>query len=195
MLDICKYFSFKSALCLGEKYDVNGSANHEIRVGSFAAAIFDETMGLHKLSEMYRNILCCSALIHDIGYFVSKAKHHKHTRYIILNDSMLDAVPNSLRRSMAIIASSHRRNIDKGIKHYDRDERKKLKMLISILRISDALDSPHKKYTILDKIVLDKKHLTFYIDSSEFQKTLIKFNTKSKLFNDIFNIETRLEPK
>lgn len=195
MLDICDYLSFQSAACIAEKYNVGKLVDHEIKVASFAAAIFDETREMHKLSAMHRNLLCCSALIHDSGCFLNKSKHHKHTRYIILSDSILDNIPEYLRDYLAIIASSHRKTIDKNIKFYNENIQYKLKILISILRISDSLDHTHKLNNTLESIILDRRSLTFHINSKDFQKTLVKFNVKNQLFNDIFKIRARLEPE
>lgn len=195
MLDICNYFNFESAVHLGEKYDIRNVMNHEIKVASFAAAVFDETRKMHNLCEAHRNLLCCSALIHDIGWFINKVKHHKHTRYIILNDSILDSVPKQLRGCLAVVASSHRGSIDKNIIEYPRNVQQELKYLIAILRISDSLDHSHKLNNSLKRILFHERQLIFYLDSSQFQKTLVRFNTKSKLFNEMFDIETRLEPE
>lgn len=195
MIDICDYFSFQSAIYAAEKYNVDKLIDHEVKVASFAAAIFDETKVFHRLSDSYRNLLCCSALIHDSGWFLSKTKHHRHTRYIILYDSKFNNIPDYLRSYLAIVASSHRKTIDKNIKLYSETVRYKLKVLISILRISDSLDHTHILNNTLENIKLDKKYLTFYISSNDFQKTLVKFNLKNQLFNNIFKIRAKLEPE
>lgn len=193
MLDICNYLSLQSVACIAEKYNVGKLMNHEIKVASFAAAIFDETRELHRLADTYRNLLYCSSLIHDSGYFLNKSKHHKHTRYIILSESILDNIPDCLRKYLAIIASSHRKKIDKSINFYSESMQYKLKVLISILRISDSLDHTHKLGNTLENITLEDKYLTLHINSDDFQKTLVKFDMKSQLFNDIFKVRPRLE--
>ncbi|WP_446898354.1 hypothetical protein ACSVC9_00015 [Clostridium sp. LBM24168] len=195
MIDICNYLSFQSAACIADKYNVGNLVDHELKVASFAAAIFDETRELHKLSDIYRNLLCFSALIHDSGCFLNKSKHHKHTKYIVLSDSIFDNIPDYLRGYLAIVASSHRKTIDKSMAFYNESVQYKLKILISILRVSDSLDHTHKLNNTLESIILDEKYLTLYINSDDFQKTLVKFDVKSQLFNDIFKIRARLEPE
>lgn len=194
MLDICDYFSFQSAIYLAKKYNVNKVVDHEIKIAAFAGDIFDKTKSLHKLDKIYRNLLCCSAIIHDIGCFVNKSKHHKHSKYIILSDSKLDGIPEYLRNYIAIISSSHRKSIDKSIQIYNKSIQFKLKVLISILRIADSLDHTHRLNNTLNNILLSEDYLIFYINSDDFQKTLVKFNIKNQLFNEIFKVNARLEP-
>lgn len=195
MLDIYNYLSFQSAIYVAEKYNADKTMDHEIKIASFAMAVFDKTKHIHNLTDSYKNLLCCSSLLHDIGCFISKNKHHKHTRYIILTDSEFDVIPDDLRHYLSIISSSHRKSIDKSIKLYNENIQDKLKILISILRISDALDHKHKFNNVLNSISVTDQNLIFYIKSNDFQRTLVRFNIKNQLFNKIFKIQARLEPQ
>ena len=45
-------------------------------------------MSLHNLSPGDRELIDYAALLHDIGWHISREGHHKHSQYLILNGGL-----------------------------------------------------------------------------------------------------------
>jgi len=140
-----KYQQLISAvMSVGEKYEFD--RNHASIVTAYALEIFDAMQDIHRLSEKERLLLEIAALLHDIGYFVSISRHHKHSYYLI---SESDIVGLSARDKLIVanIARYHRKSFPKGqhenFQNLDSKEKKIILKLASILRVADALDRDH----------------------------------------------------
>ncbi|MGD1855086.1 MAG: Ppx/GppA phosphatase family protein [Leptolyngbyaceae cyanobacterium] len=66
---------------LVQKYRSDWQQNQH--VAGLALQLFDQTQKLHRYGTSERNLLKFSALLHDVGQFISFQKHHKNSRYII----------------------------------------------------------------------------------------------------------------
>jgi exopolyphosphatase/guanosine-5'-triphosphate,3'-diphosphate pyrophosphatase len=119
---------------------------HSEKVADLALQLYDGTESLHGYGKQERIYLEAAALLHDIGYFISMQKHHKHSHYIIANTEIVGLSPTE-RLVVAGIARYHRKAIP-GAHHPEietlpKREREIVWALSSILRISDALDKEH----------------------------------------------------
>jgi exopolyphosphatase / guanosine-5'-triphosphate,3'-diphosphate pyrophosphatase len=119
---------------------------HAEKVAELALSLFDQTEPLHGLGKQERIYLEAGALLHDIGYFISMQKHHKHSHYIIANSEIV-GLTSSERQIVAGIARYHRKATP-GANHPEfeglaKREREVVYALSSILRIADALDKEH----------------------------------------------------
>ena len=81
---------------------------HAEKVAELALSLFDQTEPLHGLGKQERIYLEAAALLHDIGYFISMQKHHKHSHYIIANSEIVGLSPAE-RLVVAGIARYHRK--------------------------------------------------------------------------------------
>ncbi|WP_017302115.1 Ppx/GppA phosphatase family protein [Nodosilinea nodulosa] len=72
---------YRKAAQLAQKYESDWPRNEH--VADLALQLFDQTQTLHGYGEFERDLLRFSALLHDIGQFISYQKHHKNSRYII----------------------------------------------------------------------------------------------------------------
>ena len=66
---------------------------HTEKVTELALSLFDQTEALHGLGKQERIYLEAAALLHDVGYFISMQKHHKHSHYIIVNSEIVGLTP------------------------------------------------------------------------------------------------------
>ena len=155
MLNIANYLNEKELLKVLDKYNVFDIANHGKKVSSFALRLFDSINLYNKFNDEDRNLLHYSAILHDIGYFINKENHHKHTKYIILKEPLLDNVPNNIRQSLAFIASSHGKSIDGALDFYPFKEKLTILKLISMLPYHLSLDSSSPK----DHSIMHSPHL------------------------------------
>jgi exopolyphosphatase/guanosine-5'-triphosphate,3'-diphosphate pyrophosphatase len=119
---------------------------HAEKVAELALQIFDKTESLHGLGKQERIYLEAAALLHDVGYFISVQKHHKHSHYIIASTEIVGFSPSE-RLLVAGVARYHRKALPMPghpeIEGLSKRERDIVWALSSMLRIADSLDKEH----------------------------------------------------
>ncbi|MBD3617475.1 MAG: Ppx/GppA family phosphatase [Gracilimonas sp.] len=120
--------------------------NHSRHVANMALTIFDALEDELELPEGDRELLEYAAYLHDIGYYISHAKHHKHALYIIRHSDLKGFKEHEIE-IIANVARYHRRSTPKK-RHGEYwkmspEIRKRIKKLSGILRIADGLDRSH----------------------------------------------------
>jgi exopolyphosphatase/guanosine-5'-triphosphate,3'-diphosphate pyrophosphatase len=119
---------------------------HAEKVADLALSLFDQTEPLHGLGKQERIYLEAAALLHDVGYFISMQKHHKHSHYIIANSEIVGLTPAE-RIIVAGISRYHRKATpDPAHTEFEalpKKDRATVWSLAAILRIADALDKEH----------------------------------------------------
>lgn len=124
----------------------NWMEQHSTHVANMALQIFDKFQKELKLTENDRELLLYATLMHDIGYYISYRKHHKHALYIIRHSDLRGFTEDEIN-IMANVARYHRRSSPKKrhpfYKQLDKPLRKRIKKLSAILRIADGLDRSH----------------------------------------------------
>jgi len=119
---------------------------HSRHVATLAVRLFDELHSFHKLGVNERQLLEFAALMHDIGYHISKKKHHKHSLYIILNSNLKGFTQKEIE-IMGHVSRYHRRSTpNKRHELFGKlaDEQKKtIRILSGFLRLADGLDRSH----------------------------------------------------
>jgi exopolyphosphatase/guanosine-5'-triphosphate,3'-diphosphate pyrophosphatase len=76
-------------------------------VARLAASLFDQTRGVHGLTDREREWLEYAALMHDIGEHISYSRHHKHSYYLIKNGDLRGFEPGEIE-IIALAARYHR---------------------------------------------------------------------------------------
>lgn len=119
---------------------------HSTHVANMALKMFDALKVELKLEEPDRELLEYASYLHDIGYYISHSKHHKHALYIIRN-SKLKGFREEEIEVIANVARYHRRSTPKK-RHGEYWKlapsiRKRIKNLSGILRVADGLDRSH----------------------------------------------------
>lgn len=135
-----------SARHLAAKYQYDKP--HATCVASLAVKLFDVLSQDHGMGTRERMLLEVSAVLHDIGVFVSPAAHHKHSSYLVeaaeifgLRKMDKDVVSNVVRY--------HRRSVPRPTHvpymSLPKSERAVVSKLSAILRVADALDRSHQQ--------------------------------------------------
>ena len=62
--------------------------DHGTHVARLALSIFHQTRRLHKLADADAELLEFAALLHDIGFYISPHRHHRHSEYLIKSHAM-----------------------------------------------------------------------------------------------------------
>lgn len=193
MINIQSYLSENEVLQVIEKYNVHNIVFHEKKVASNAVVLFDFIKQNYELLAVDREFLKYSALLHDIGYFIHKENHHKHTKYIILKEPSLDKLPNEIRFILAAVAGSHGKSIDESIGFYSDELKLRLLKLIALLRIADALDHTHNLNVSLVEIKMKNEALRIKIAGQGSEHILKKLKKKSSLFSKVYGISVLVE--
>lgn len=119
---------------------------HCEHVSRLAGDCFDGLKPLYDLPEWSREILQAGALLHDVGYLISHAKHHKHAYHLIMHGDLPGFAPREVEL-IANVARYHRRahpkKSHKNLARLIRDDRDLIARLAGILRIADGLDRTH----------------------------------------------------
>jgi exopolyphosphatase/guanosine-5'-triphosphate,3'-diphosphate pyrophosphatase len=142
----------RSTIELSER--CNYQADHAQHVARLALALFDQTRGVHGLSDREREWLEYASLMHDIGAHISFVRHHRHSYYLIKNGDLRGFHPDEIE-VIALVARYHRRGTPKQ-SHNEYATlparlRRTVRMLASILRVAESLDRSHGRViTALD---------------------------------------------
>src|SRR5204863_3424435 len=111
-----------------------------------ATQLFDDTVPLHGLGAVDRELLEYAGLLHDIGEHVSVESHHKHTAYLIQHGKLRGFSPDEVNM-LASLGRFHRRGEPKtSFEPYaalDADRRARVTALTALLRLADGLDHGH----------------------------------------------------
>jgi exopolyphosphatase/guanosine-5'-triphosphate,3'-diphosphate pyrophosphatase len=95
------------------------------------------------LGDRERRLLEAAALLHDSGYFISYASHHKHSYHLIRHADLLGFTPRE-REIIANVARYHRKSLPKkkheNFSRLTEGDRLLVCRLGGILRLADGLD-------------------------------------------------------
>jgi exopolyphosphatase/guanosine-5'-triphosphate,3'-diphosphate pyrophosphatase len=133
-----------SAVQLGRQFRFD--EQHAKHVAKLSLQIFDGTKPLHRMGLQHRLLLEISALVHDIGYFINSADHHKHSSYIVENSAFM-GLREEQRNLVSAIVRYHTGS-SPSLDHpqwqaLDVEQRTCTRVLAGILRIVEELDKEH----------------------------------------------------
>ena len=133
-----------SAKILAARYQ--SDPHHGEHVGRLCKRFFEEFADLHQLSAHDALLLQVSAILHEVGTFVSPRAHHKHSEYIILNSEIfgLDRLDVTI---VALVSRYHRHSVPRpdhpSYRELSTDDRIRVSKLAALLRVADALERTH----------------------------------------------------
>jgi len=177
-----------SAESLGEKY--SWDAAHGRHVASLAAGLFDQLSEEHGLGAHHRLLLEVAALLHDIGVFVGRRAHHKHSQYI-LSVSDVFGLSREDMVFVAVVARYHRRAFpQKSHPTYvalDREARVAVLKLAAILRLANALDAERRQK--VTSVRLTRTERAWRLEASgagDLAMERLACDARSDLFADVY---------
>lgn len=122
------------------------SERHCEHVALLAGQIFDGLAARFDLPSDTRELLAAAALLHDIGYVINHAKHHKHAYHLILHGDLQGYSQREIE-VVANVARYHRKAYPTrrhaAFARLDRADRRRVRVLAGILRVADGLDHTH----------------------------------------------------
>ncbi len=163
---------------------------HAQQVRKLALSIFDQLKEKFPFNPRDRMILEAAALLHDIGNYISYSHHHKHSYYLIKHSELIGYSVEEIEL-ISLVARYHRKSLPKetheGYATLDEENRKRVEMLSSILRIADALNRRHESkvesiscHIHTDMVIFDPKGIDDYTAEAG------SFNKKNNLFEKAF---------
>jgi exopolyphosphatase/guanosine-5'-triphosphate,3'-diphosphate pyrophosphatase len=116
---------------------------HALQVRSSAMHLFDALKRVHRLSPEYREWLSAAAMLNEVGDYINRNGHHRHTYYIISNSEILGYTPEQ-RRVIAAIArylgKSRPTPADGAIKVLPPADRENIPKASMLLRLARAFN-------------------------------------------------------
>jgi exopolyphosphatase/guanosine-5'-triphosphate,3'-diphosphate pyrophosphatase len=116
---------------------------HALDVRDSAMFLFSALKSVHRLPPEYREWLSAAAMLYEVGDYVNRNGHHRHTHYILSNSEILGYTPQQ-RRLIATIArylgKSRPMSDDGAVKALDATDRADVQKAILLLRLARALN-------------------------------------------------------
>jgi exopolyphosphatase/guanosine-5'-triphosphate,3'-diphosphate pyrophosphatase len=135
-----------AAFAVMRKYEVD--RRHAGHVTGLALSLFDQLKPLHGLSKRDRFLLELSAMLHEVGQFISQSGHHRHAYYILMQTPILGLSDEELS-VVANVARYHRKAPPDPAHECYRDlserDRDRVRAMAALLRVADGLDHDHRQ--------------------------------------------------
>ena len=171
---------------IGEKYGYD--AAHAEQVAKLSQGLFVGLQRLHGLDPAWAVLLGHAALLHDIGYFVQARRHHRHSRYLILQDGLLHPYPEPWRRCLALIAGNHRKRPRPAPRDWPRSRARSAQALAALLRVADGLDYSHDSSARLAKIQMTGGRVQLRVAGLPLRPDSRTLERKARLFAQVFAV-------
>ncbi|MFZ3264975.1 MAG: Ppx/GppA phosphatase family protein [Terriglobales bacterium] len=117
--------------------------HHALHVREDALLLFSALKSVHQLPPEYREWLSAAAMLYEVGDYVNRNGHHRHTYYIIANSEILGYTPQQ-RRVIGSIArylgKSRPTPGDGPMNDLAPEEQESVKKASVLLRIARALN-------------------------------------------------------
>ena len=160
---------YKGVLHLAESCQYE--KEHSDQVTKLALQLFDQLSGLLRLDDINREYLQAAGILHNVGFFISHAQHHRHSYYIIRNSEYLTGFNSREVEIIAQVARYHRKSEPK-LKHPEfaqlsQKDQTTVRKLSGILRVADALNRTHASLISGLRCDLDGSKLLVQLETAE----------------------------
>ena len=173
------------------------SERHCAQVARLATQLFDGLAEHFALAAEGRELLEAAAILHDIGYVINHAKHHKHAYHLILHGEL----PGFTQRELEIVAcvARYHRKAYPSKRHgafarLERADRRLVRKLAGILRVADGLDRTHTQRVAAVTCAVHRGFVELTVQARTDPRVEIwDAERKSGLFERAFKLEPRFE--
>ncbi len=185
----------RSARILAERYQ--SDPGHGEHVGNLSKRFFDELQDLHQLGPHDALLLQVSAILHEVGTYVSPRAHHKHSEYLILNSEVfgLDRLDVTI---VALVARYHRHS-GPQLTHptyaaLSTDDRIRVCKLAALLRVADALERTHAQRVGKIEIRIEGGNMRIRLPGlADAAVERLAMETKADLFEEVFGLSVVID--
>jgi exopolyphosphatase/guanosine-5'-triphosphate,3'-diphosphate pyrophosphatase len=170
--------------------------NHGEQVARLSLQLFDALAAPFGLDPRARQLLETAALLHDVGYFISYAAHHKHSYHLIRYASLFDFSPRE-KEIIANVARYHRKSLPKrkheGFAALSREDQALVIKLGGILRLVDGLDRRRASaVTGMECTLADKSFRIELAGTDDLSVEIYGGQVKADLFRTAFGCRLEL---
>ena len=171
------------------------SERHCEQVARLATQLFDGLAERFAIAAEGRELLEAAALLHDIGYVINHAKHHKHAYHLILHGDLQGFTQRELE-VVACVARYHRKAFPSkrhgAFARLEREDRRLVRALAGILRMADGLDRTHTQRIGAVELSLHRGYVEFTVHARTDPRVEIwDAERKAGLFERAFEVEPR----
>lgn len=184
------------ARMIGDRFGMDQA--YADNTASLATQLFDQTQGLHHLSERDRVLLEFAAMVHDIGAYLNVRNRHKHSMYL-LNAVDLPGLDATEEEIVAHVVRYHRRAAPQ-LNHYafqalGRRVRTRVMILAALLRLAYGLDVERTQRVRKVRCEVHNGRLLIHLDRRQIALEKWSIEGKSQLFVDVFGLQVVLLPR
>jgi exopolyphosphatase/guanosine-5'-triphosphate,3'-diphosphate pyrophosphatase len=195
-VDHLRNIRYHSVLHLVDRF--RSESAHPRHVARLALRLFDATQGLHHYGAPERELLEAAALLHEVGFALSHAQHHRHSYYLIRNAELLGFTENE-KEVIANVARYHRKSHPKlkheGYRLLGPEDRERVRKLSAILRIADGLDRNHQANVGAIRVLVGHKTLTLIprgMGRKDLELEVWGAEQKKQLFEEEFGVTVHI---
>ncbi|MBI2403354.1 MAG: Ppx/GppA family phosphatase [Gemmatimonadetes bacterium] len=170
---------------------------HCAHTAELALALFEQLRDTYRLPDDARDLLQAATLLHDIGYLINHAKHHKHAYHLIMHGDLAGFTAREVEL-IANVARYHRRALPKrshqNLARLDREDQRLVRQLAGILRVADGLDRTHTQAVAGVRCQVSGRGARLEVLASRSPRVeLWDAERKAGLFEKAFGVSLRFE--
>jgi exopolyphosphatase/guanosine-5'-triphosphate,3'-diphosphate pyrophosphatase len=171
------------------------SERHCDHVAKLATQLFEGMASHYGLPAEGRELLEAAALLHDIGYVINHAKHHKHAYHLILHGDLQGFTARELE-IIACVARYHRKAFPAkrhaAFARLERGDRRLVRALAGLLRVADGLDRTHTQRISAVTCAIHRGYVEFTVRARTDPRVEIwDAERKAGLLYRAFDVEAR----
>lgn len=172
---------------------------HGERVARLAEKVFAALSPVCGITAPWDSILRAAARLHDIGWVYGQKAHHKTSARMIRSGSV-EEIEKQLRPLVALVARYHRGTgpsaRQRRFAELSSSERRGVRRMAAILRLTDALDFSHAGLVNDLEIVVEKNTVSLLLDCPEGCAAEVKrLTAKKELFQKVFKKDVMCQCK
>lgn len=121
---------------------------HAEQVARLALDLFRGLRTLHGLPNSDGELLEFAALLHDVGFYIAAAKHHKHGQYLIENVGMNGFTGDEIAVLSQAVRYHRKATPKEGHPQFmqlSEPQRRKVRVMAALLRVADGLDRTNRQ--------------------------------------------------
>jgi len=171
--------------------------SHSEHVARLCVDLFDQLQPLHKLGSEDRELIEYGALLHDIGWHISRERHHKHSMYLILNGELKNFTAEEIS-IIANVARYHRKAAPKAshrqFAKLPSRARRVVRVGAALLRVADGLDRSHGSVVSSIKSAVSGKKVELTVKArGDAELEIWGARSKMDMFRDVFKRKLRVK--
>lgn len=171
---------------------------HAQHVAATATFLFHVCRPLYEGPRSDVELLEYAALLHDVGYLISHAEHHRHSRYLIKNADLQGFQPEEVA-IMSLVSRYHRNSAPEPSHEHFRslspEQQHRVRQLAALLRIAEGLDRSHFQNVVAVRALLTDEALHVLLATKgDPQLEIWAGEEEGAYFEDVFGREVHVEP-